>query len=221
MDEMVKLKKDRSCERVLRTLLACVASLVAGLQLWLSVRDARENGNSFALGVADYLRFFSTLTNIFIAFVAIAPNVQIRFRGFRWFATPTAAGCAATSGVLVCAGYHFLLRGSLQGLQGFSDLLLHYVAPAIMVVYAFHILRANRLPWRAPLLWGMYPVAYFIYVLTRGALTGSYPYWFMNVPAIGYVSTILHAFGLLGAFLLIGFALIGISHHFGVRDALN
>jgi hypothetical protein len=195
----------------IRTLLAGVAWLAVVLQLWLSVELAVKHGDSVAVGVAEYARFFSTLTSLFIALVAIAPTVPTRIRAFRWFATPMAAGCAMVSGVLVLIAYHFLLRKPSQGIQGLSDLILHYAVPVVMVVYGLQLLHAYRLPWSSPFLWCSYPVGYFIYALIRGALTGSYPYWFFNAAEIGYRSTVVFGLGLLGLFVVLSYAFLGLS----------
>jgi hypothetical protein len=199
---------NRRFEFVIRTSLALVAWSGVVLQLWPCFRFA--DGKSIATGVADYLYFFTNLTNLFIALVAIAPTVQKMARVFRWFASPMVAGCAAVSGVQVFCGYHFLLHQPFRGLQGLTDV-LHDAVPALALVYGFLYLRGYRQPWWSPLAWCFYPIAYFIYALVRGRLTGIYPYWFMNVPALGYRWTLVYGLGSIGAFILIGYAFLGVT----------
>jgi hypothetical protein len=66
----------RRYEFAMRKLLMGVAWFAIGLQLWLSVHFELVKGKSVAMGLAEYLRFFSTLTNVLITLVAIAPAAQ-------------------------------------------------------------------------------------------------------------------------------------------------
>jgi hypothetical protein len=127
------------------------------------------------------------------------------------------AGCAAVSGVQVFWGYHFLLHQPFRGLQGLSDV-LHDAVPALALVYGFFYLRAHRQPWWSPLAWCLYPVAYFIYALVRGGLTEIYPYWFMNVPVLGYRWTLVYGLGSMGVFILIGYAFLGVTRASHIRS---
>ncbi|MGC3777767.1 Pr6Pr family membrane protein, partial [Escherichia coli] len=51
------------------------------------------------------------------------------------------------------------------------------------------------------LLWLVYPLGYLMVTLWRGALSGFYPYPFIDVNALGYPRVILNATLLFGAFV--------------------
>jgi hypothetical protein len=57
----------------------------------------------------------------------------------------------------------------------------------------------------------LYPLGYLAYALVRGELRGLYPYPFIDVPALGYGTALLNAFGLLLVFTGLGFAMLGLS----------
>jgi hypothetical protein len=47
-----------------------------------------------------------------------------------------------------------------------------------------------------------YPVAYLIYLIVRGEATGLYPYFFIDVPRIGYGHALTNAALISGVFAL-------------------
>jgi hypothetical protein len=46
------------------------------------------------------------------------------------------------------------------------------------------------------------PTAYLIYLAVRGEATGLYPYYFIDVGQLGYVSAAINALAIAGVFLL-------------------
>jgi hypothetical protein len=72
-------------------------------------------------------------------------------------------------------------------------------------------MRKGPLRWSDPLVWGIYPTVYFIYVLVRGEVIGSYPYGFIDVNSIGYPKTLVNAVGLLLIFVILGLGIVVID----------
>ncbi len=120
--------------------------------------------------------------------------------------------CAATSIALVALAYHFLLSHvwNPQGLQWLADLLLHYLTPALYCAYWLFVAPKRSLAWWSPLAWSVYPLLYFAYVLLRGAVLGSYPYYFIDASALGYARTLLNASALMLAYLLVGWLFLAL-----------
>ena len=73
----------------------------------------------------------------------------------------------------------------------------------------------GALRWRDPLLWAIYPLAYFAYALTRGASDGKYPYPFMDIPAVGWPSALTTVAIILILYLLVGLVLVWLGHWMG------
>ena len=193
-------------------ILAAVAWLAVLFQLWLSVQLVIGNGKSIVDGIIVFLGYFTILTNIFVALVASA---GARSNGpTLWLYRPSVVGCATTAILLVSIAYHLLLREiwSPQGAQLLADNLLHYVVPAGALLHWLAYRHTQRLTARAPLVWCLYPTLYLAYALARGELLGSYPYPFIDVPTLGYQQVLLNAVGLLGAFVGLGFAVLGLAH---------
>lgn len=98
-----------------------------------------------------------------------------------------------------------------QGAEWVANLVLHYIVPAGALLHWLMYPYAGRVAWWAPLSWCWYPLAYFIYVMTRGEILSSYPYPFIDVVALGYTRSVLNAAGFLIGFVMLGYALLGLK----------
>ncbi len=204
---MLMAAPQRPWSRGSGALLALTAWCGVLLQLWLSIRLAQANGKTALDGLVVYLGYFTVLTNLFVALVSTAPFTRRGGPLQRALARPSVAGCATTAILLVGIAYHFLLRHiwAPQGLQWLADVLLHYAVPALALLHWLLQRGSARLPAWAPLAWCVWPAAYLVYALGRGALLASYPYPFIDVPVIGIAQTLRNALGLLLGYLALGY----------------
>ena len=199
---------DRStAERYGAITLALVAWFGVLLQLLLSIQLAQANGKSVVEGLVVYFGYFTVLSNIFVALVASARVMATRTREPTWLAGEATLGCATTAIILVGLAYHLLLREiwDPQGWQLVADTVLHYLVPALTLLYWMLLRHPQRLPARLPLAWCVYPVAYLAYALARGAWLNSYPYPFIDVSVLGYSRMLLNGIGLLVVVLVVGY----------------
>jgi hypothetical protein len=196
--------------KALLGLTAVVVFIALALQLYLSVRFAEASGKSAGYGVVLYLGFFTITTNFLVLFASASPMLVPASWPGRFFVRPVAVGWVAASIAFVSVAYFLLLRHvwKPQGLQLVADVLLHYVVPALYVLFSFVALRATRIRWVLPWWWSIYPLIYFVYAMIRGALIGAYPYDFINAAALGYATTLRNAVFLLMAFLVLAYLLI-------------
>jgi hypothetical protein len=67
--------------------------------------------------------------------------------------------------------------------------------------------------------WLAFPGVYFTYVLVRGALTGWYPYPFLDAGDLGFVGMVRSVITLVVAFLAVALTLITIAKWLGRRAA--
>lgn len=196
--------------RPLAALIAMVGWVAILLQLYLSLRFATASGRTAAQGWVMYFGFFTVLTNILVCVAATLPLLAPASAPGRFFARPAAIGWVTASIAFVGIAYYVLLRHvwQPQGLQLVADVLLHYVSPSLFVIYSLIVLRGVVLRWTAPLWWSLYLAVYFVYVLVRGALIGSYPYGFIDVAKLGYAVALRNGCFLLIAFLLLAYLLM-------------
>ncbi|MDQ6715158.1 MAG: Pr6Pr family membrane protein, partial [Actinomycetota bacterium] len=175
-------------------LVAGLVSLISLLvQLVLIVRGVNvlvdDDTGLPAAGVATrVLRFFSYFTvqsNVIVIATELLLAANPRRTG-RWFDVARLAGLVGITVTFVV--YLVALRPilDLSGLAAVTDAGFHIVVPVMAVVgwVAFGP-RAGfvRRTLLTSLVW---PAAYFVYSLVHGALTGWYPYPFVDVTQLGY-----------------------------------
>jgi hypothetical protein len=203
--------------------LALVAWFGVILQAWLTLRSTLLHGGSVMQGVGVFLSFFTVLTNLLVAIAVTVPLLAGTAAAGRFFARADLRAAVATSIAFVGISYYVLLRKiwNPQGAQLLADVILHYAVPALSVIFWWRCLPKQGLRWPQPLVWSLYPVLYFVCVLARGLLTGTYPYFFLDAGAIGYAQTWRNAFGLLFVFIFFGwiFVAIGRAHESRRRSA--
>lgn len=199
------LKHHKPARVFLLGLLAAVAWFGVLLQFALSLALSKANGYSLAHGAITYFGYFTVLSNLLVAVIASMGLVVPESRAF----SGSVRGCATTAIVLVGIGYHVLLREvwDPQGWQQLADNTLHYVVPLLSLAYWGLFPPRWRLAAYAPLAWGAYPVAYFAYVIVRGKLIGSYPYYFIDVGELGFATVLTNALAFLLAFVALGFGI--------------
>jgi hypothetical protein len=202
-------KHSSKSERISLMALAALALFGVLLQLILSIRLSQANNQSIANGLIVYFGYFTVLTNIFIASVASARLARKKSR----LSSETVRGCATTAILFVGIAYHFLLRNvwSPEGWQWVADFILHYAVPLVSLAYWLVFPPRDRLRITAPIIWGLYPLVYIVYVLLRAEFIGSYPYHFIDVKQIGYASVLTNALGLLLCFVFFGFVVYFIA----------
>jgi hypothetical protein len=109
--------------------------------------------------------------------------------------------------------YSLVLRDlwNPQGLQKLADLLLHDVIPVVYLIFWLRFVPKGVLRWKDALQWLGFPAVYCAYSLVRGALTGWYPYPFIDAAQLGYAAVARNAILLLVAFLKIGLVLVALG----------
>jgi len=148
----------------------------------------------------NFFSYFTIETNILVVImllmsaVAIAAGKSSKFDLLR---------SATTVYILVVGiGFSLLLSGmgdvALTAVP-WDNVVLHYIMPVAVLADFMTDRPRRRLGFKKALLWLLFPIAYAIYALVRGGLTGWYPYPFLNPDVSGaesVVVTILSLFAL-------------------------
>ncbi|HMS92903.1 MAG TPA: Pr6Pr family membrane protein [Candidatus Saccharibacteria bacterium] len=145
----------------------------------------------------NFFSYFTIQTNILVfvtlllSALALAAGRERRLDVLR---------SAVTVYILVVGIGFSLLLARMEGLVltavPWDNTVLHYIIPAAMLV-DFLIDRPKRaLSFKKSLVWLLFPVLYVTYALMRGAMTGWYPYPFLNPATSGYGSVALTVIGL-------------------------
>lgn len=149
---------------------------------------------------ANFFSYFTIENNILMAIVfllsalAVAANKKSR-------TLDVLRGLSTTFILVVGIGFAVLLstmEGIVLTAVPWDNLVLHYIIPVAALVDYLIDRPRTKLPFKEGLGWLLFPVAYLAYSLTRGALTGWYPYPFLDPATAGYGSVAVVATGLLG-----------------------
>jgi len=183
------------------------------LQFCISIPGYLATGFTLIGSIIQILSFFTIECNLLIAvmlvFILLAPGSSPG-KLFSNFSFLTAAAVYITIVGLI---YNVILRQLWQpeGLFKLTDDLLHTVVPVLFVLFWLIFVSKRPLQWRGLLGWALFPLSYLFYSLSRGAVTGLYPYNFIDAKQLGYPQTFINSFFVLIAFLIISSIFIGIS----------
>lgn len=163
--------------------------------------------------LVKFISFYTILTNIL---VALCFTFVLAGRSSKWgkfFSRPTVLTAVTVNIVVVGAVYNTILRflWAPEGFQFVIDELLHSLMPLVFLFYWLIFVPKNMLEWKQVFPWMLYPLVYFIYILTRGALTEQYPYPFIDVTLLGYPQVLIAGALLTIVFFFLSLAFIGIA----------
>ena len=166
---------------VYRLFFAALTLAAVGAQLGLGLR--RET-----FSVVNFFSFFTIESNLLAALVFVITGVTaLRSTGRNRFAL--LRGLATLAMTMTGVIYFLLLRGleaSLQTPVPWVNTVLHYVMPLAVLADWFVAPPGRSVRFGEALRWVLFPAAYVAYGLIRGALTGWYPYPFLNASEQGY-----------------------------------
>ena len=175
------------------------------LQLGLSIQHQLEAGRTVGFAVLQYTGYYTIITNTFCALVAGACIAPARFGRFAaTLRSPITITAAAVSIFMVGMLYVTLLTQvhHPKGLEHLTNLLLHYLIPPLFSYFWWQVVPQGSLDWRDAWRCMALPAAYLIYLAMRGAATGLYPYYFVDVSQLGYARAAINALVIAAVFLL-------------------
>lgn len=198
---------------MIRRLLA-LAIAVIGLAALIaqSVVTTRLTGGASA-ALWQMAAYFTVLTNIGAAATFGLIAVTGRQWTARWHGGLTLA--ILTVGVI----YHSLLAGLWQpaGLAWWADQGLHTATPALVALYWVALAPKSGLVPRHAALWLAWPLAYCAWALARGAVTGAYPYPFIEVATLGPARVAVNIAGLSLTLLIAGLIMVALARSLTAR----
>ncbi|MDZ4690811.1 Pr6Pr family membrane protein [Terricaulis sp.] len=203
-----------SAARAAATIGALVGVFGLVLQYVLLFNSMTAEGASALAVTWRYFVYFTLLTNTFVTLVMV--RAALRPTDLTGLNAPRVELMAVTSILFVGIVYNLLLasRWDPQGWQKVADVIVHNAVPVLFLV--FWLLRPHgALKWRDAGFAALWPAAYAVYGLTRGAFDGFYPYFFLDPTALSVSAIALNLVGLVLAFLVGALALIAGSRILG------
>jgi hypothetical protein len=199
--------------RLLHALLALVilVALVVQLVLLFFGGTDTNTGDSLAdvpvaVRLAQFISYFTIQSNLFVLGTSIALALDPRRDGpvFRVLRLDALLGISITGIV------YWTLLAPLVTLSGWgyvSGLGFHLASPLLAVVFWLVVGPRPRITW-STLGWAfVWPIAWLVFTFVRGAVTGWYPYPFLDVTEVGYGAALIAVSGVLvlGVLLLLLF----------------
>lgn len=174
------------------TALAVLAALTA------NALEAMQEGL-----LAQNVSYFTNHSNLafvvlVVAALALAPRLP------PWF--DDARGAVALYLVMTGIIYALLVAPPEELLRwdiGWTGLVLHRLAPVVALADWLLTPRRGPAPLRRILWWQLYPAAFLVLTWVRGAITGWYPYDFLDPTASSWPQVLVTTAVVLAAFLVI------------------
>ena len=188
--------------------------LIVGLGLLVTiVTQITDRLLNNAFDPAEYFSYFTIQTSL-INIVVFAVGAGLAWRHRSDTALYTTIRMSALAYAVVTAGvYNLLLRGlpyaGFHGLQWPNEI-IHVWVP-LLITFDW-LLSPGRptLPWKALRVVLLYPVAWIVYTLIRGAFTAYYPYPFLNPQNGGWGSVAAYIVGL--SVFLVGIGALAVTY---------
>jgi len=186
-------------------LLALLLWIGIVLQFYISIPDYIANGRTLGGAIVQLLSYFTIQSNFLLALLLSLLVLKPQSKWGRFFAAPHIISAMAAYITIVGLVYHFMLRTQFHpiGLFKVTSDIFHIVSPIAFVIFWMFLVDKTRIKWINTLLWLVYPLFYTIYILIRGALSGYYPYNFLEVNNLGYPKVMANC-----GFLLVGFIIL-------------
>lgn len=146
--------------------------------------------NEGVFNAPNFFSFFTILSNIFAAtffiYFGLTDNQSLKTQVVRG---------AVTLYMLMTGVIFALLLSGIENIRltavPWDNLVLHYIMPIVVVGDWLLNPPKKPLPRKAVYFWIVFPVAYVIYTLVRGAAVNWYPYPFLNPITSSYIQVVL------------------------------
>ena len=195
--------------RLIAGAIAALTIAALAIQPWLGTGTPARN----ALGL---LQFFTIWSNIaaaaLLGWIAVGRRVP-----------PAALAALATALTVVGLVYWALLAGEHHpaGIDRLTNQVYHTITPAAAVLWWLRY--APPSPAILPLLPAVMvpPLSYGIFAFVLGELTGFYAYFFLDLPAMGWIAFLVSNAVLAVFFAVLGAGLLAIKNALHRRSALS
>ncbi|WP_092800000.1 Pr6Pr family membrane protein [Klenkia marina] len=195
--------------RVLWALLALVVLASVLTEFGRTLAGVGEDPEPLGTRVVRFWSYFTIQSNV-LTFLAVLPLVRDPQHDGRWWRP---LRLTALLGIVVTGLVYAVVLAPTDhpvGLGVWTNAGLHYVAPVAALLGWLVLGPRPRVTW-STVGWAMvWPLAWIAYTLAHGAVSGWYPYPFLDVAALGYATALrnLALVAVLALVLLSGFRLL-------------
>ena len=170
------------------------------------IPEQMELGRSLFGAMFHFFSFYTNWTNILLVLIYLAI-----FRGWASLNSAATSVTGLSSIIMVMIVYHFLLSATHfpEGINIITNVVKHYMAPVIFTAVWFTSKHTGTLNWRDLYKFILFPLAFLVFTYLKAAVTGEYPYDFLNLslngvegvaPIIGAIVVLILSLGSLAIF---------------------
>jgi hypothetical protein len=203
----------QNVRRVYLLVAVVFAWIVLALQFHIVVDRFQVEGSPLVEAVIRFASYFTVTTNTLVAVLLTLSLIRSPERAPR----PPAIAAATVYIIIVGIIYYLLLAKSWnpQGIQLVANVGLHYVMPAVMVIYWLLFVPKGETRWSHAVWWLIYPLVYFAFTLAEGLRINWYPYPFVDVATLGYMKVAINGAALLIFFYVLNLIMIALDKTLG------
>ena len=168
---------------------------------------------SAAVKSVEFFSYFTILSNLLAAAALTTPLVAPSHRFAAWAEQSGPRASIATYLTITAVIYHTMLAGLWHGhgLRVFANDILHTATPAAYLIDLALRGGQGEARWIAAAKAMAFPALFGVWTLVHGALSGFYPYPFMNVTKRGYPAVVLTMVEMSLAFALVALIFVVLS----------
>jgi hypothetical protein len=166
-----------------------------------------------------FLSYFTVLSNIMSAAAFLVPVLGPNSRMGVILGSPSIRAAVGTYIITTGLVYYLVLSAAWKpsGLMLAGNVLAHYVTPTLYVLDWLVFVPKGMLRPRDIPSWLIFPLVYAAFSLIHGALTGFYPYPFLDVTRLGYLKMLSNCLVLFAWLALLGGILTASDRLLGAR----
>ena len=197
-----------------KKLVLIVARPIFGsLTLTAIIAQALYLQQSGVLNIFNYLGYFTNLSNILVGVILIISAGYLMANRQPSVKDDVIRGAATLYMTITGVVYITLLSNEDLGLlMPWVNIVTHIILPIYVIADWLYQPPRTKLQIKYIMVWLVWPLAYVLYTLIRGGITGWYPYPFLNPAHVGgYGAVMLYGAAILVTFLVCGWLLIQIG----------
>jgi hypothetical protein len=176
-----------------RNLVIATIRILASLLILSAVTAQLMNSLEFNRSITNFFSFFTVESNILAAIVLLFVGIYQLF-GKSGKQIAFFRGAITLFMTMTGVIYVLLLSGnevSLQTTIPWVNLILHYIMPVYVLADWLLFPPKHYIASQKALVWLLFPAAYMIYSLIRGAVTDWYPYPFIDPVLNGWPQVVV------------------------------
>lgn len=160
-----------------------LGSLAIVITFYTNIIDEMGEGRSLFGAIVHYFSFYTNWTNILLVLIYFD-----LFFGWTKLSSPVNCVTGLSSIIMVMIVYHMLLSAthSPQGIEVLTNVVKHYITPVIFTLFWFMSRHIGALRWGDLYKFLFFPMAFLVFTYVKAAVTGEYPYDFLNYSLNGF-----------------------------------